>query len=128
MHHKSSNNSPPTMDYSPLMLTTNTTSDTLTCLNVPRSTPIPPPSLSLLRTWSERVVGASLDVWSSFSLLHTWSDRVVGASLDVWSMFPTQIQINTVTRLVVDVDVCAPSFVPSITTTTNAGTVVGHFV
>eukprot|EP00978_Attheya_sp_CCMP212_P044647 scaffold317233_cov46-Attheya_sp.AAC.3 len=116
------------MDYSPPMLTTNTTSDTLTCLDILPSPPMPPPYLSLLRTWSERVVGASLDVWSSFSLLRTWSERVVGTSLDVWSMFPTQIQIDTVTRLVVDVDVCAPSFAPSITTTTNDGTVVGLFV
>eukprot|EP00978_Attheya_sp_CCMP212_P009519 scaffold22513_cov57-Attheya_sp.AAC.2 len=63
MPHKASNNRPPTMDYSPLMPTTNTTSDTLTRLDVPRSPHIPPPSLSLLRTWSARVVGVSLDVW-----------------------------------------------------------------
>eukprot|EP00978_Attheya_sp_CCMP212_P041942 scaffold247456_cov32-Attheya_sp.AAC.1 len=73
------------MDYSPPMPTTNTTSNTLTRLDVPRSPPLPPPSLSLLRTWLEHVVGASLDVWSSLSLLRTWSEHVVGASLDVWS-------------------------------------------
>jgi superfamily II DNA or RNA helicase len=37
-------------------------------------------------------------------LLCTWSERVVGALLDVWSMFPTQMQIDAVTSLV-DVDV-----------------------
>jgi hypothetical protein len=85
IHHKASNNSPTTMDYSPPMPTTNTTSDTLTRLDVPRLLPIPPPSLSLLRTWSNHVVGTSLDVWSSLSLLCTCSEHVVGASLDVWS-------------------------------------------
>eukprot|EP00978_Attheya_sp_CCMP212_P036459 scaffold165493_cov60-Attheya_sp.AAC.1 len=80
MPHKASNNRPPTMDYSPPMPTTNTNSDTLTRLDVPRSPHIPPPSLSLLRTWSERVVGASLDVWSSLSLLRTWLEHVVGSS------------------------------------------------
>ena len=48
------------------------------------SPPLPPPSSALLRTWSE---------------------RVVGASLDVWSMFPTQMQIDAVISLI-DVDVC----------------------
>jgi superfamily II DNA helicase RecQ len=48
------------------------------------STPVLPPSSALLRTWSE---------------------RVVGASLDVWSMFPTQMQIDAVISLI-DVDVC----------------------
>eukprot|EP00978_Attheya_sp_CCMP212_P039043 scaffold199161_cov60-Attheya_sp.AAC.2 len=72
------------MDSSPPMPTTNTTPDTLTRLDAPRLPPISPPSLSLLRTWSEHVVGASLDVWSSLLLLRTWSERVVGASLDVW--------------------------------------------
>eukprot|EP00978_Attheya_sp_CCMP212_P021104 scaffold61255_cov47-Attheya_sp.AAC.1 len=84
IHHKAINNSPPTMDYSLPMPATNTTSNTLTRLDIPRFPPLPPPSLSLLRTWLE---------------------RVVGASLDVWSMFPTQMQINAVTSLV-DVDVC----------------------
>eukprot|EP00978_Attheya_sp_CCMP212_P045054 scaffold332154_cov31-Attheya_sp.AAC.1 len=59
------------MDSSPPMATTNTNSDTLPRLDVPRLPPIPPPSLSLLHTWSEHVVGASLDVWSSLSLLRT---------------------------------------------------------
>eukprot|EP00978_Attheya_sp_CCMP212_P038244 scaffold187843_cov24-Attheya_sp.AAC.1 len=72
------------MDYSLPMPATNTTSDTLTRLNIPRFPPLPPPSLSLLRMWPE---------------------RVVGASLDVWSMFPTQMQIDAVTSIV-DVDVC----------------------
>eukprot|EP00978_Attheya_sp_CCMP212_P040196 scaffold216836_cov52-Attheya_sp.AAC.1 len=73
------------MDSSPPMLTTNTTSDTLTRIDhIPRSPPILPPSLSLLRTWLE---------------------RVVGASLDVWSMFPTQMQIDAVTSIV-DVGMC----------------------
>eukprot|EP00978_Attheya_sp_CCMP212_P040294 scaffold218390_cov51-Attheya_sp.AAC.1 len=57
------------MDSSPPMPTTNT----LTRIDIPRSSPIPLPSLLLLRTWPE---------------------RVVGASLDMWSMFPTQMQIG----------------------------------
>eukprot|EP00978_Attheya_sp_CCMP212_P039705 scaffold208925_cov31-Attheya_sp.AAC.1 len=72
------------MDSSPPMPTTNNTSDTVTRLEVPHTPLLQQPSLSLLRTWPE---------------------RVVGASLDVWSMFPTQMQIDAVTSLV-DVDVC----------------------
>jgi superfamily II DNA or RNA helicase len=72
------------MDYSPPTPASNVTSDTQTRHDVPRSPPLPQSSLALLRTWSE---------------------RVVGASLDVWSMFPTQMQIDAVTSLV-DVDVC----------------------
>eukprot|EP00978_Attheya_sp_CCMP212_P038112 scaffold185606_cov35-Attheya_sp.AAC.1 len=71
IHHKASNNSPTTMDSLLPLATTNTTSDTLPRLDIPQLPPIPPPSLSLLHTWSERVVGASLDVWSSLSLLRT---------------------------------------------------------
>eukprot|EP00978_Attheya_sp_CCMP212_P009521 scaffold22513_cov57-Attheya_sp.AAC.4 len=70
-HKASKNNRPPTMDYLLPMPTTDTTSDTLTRLDVPRSPPIPPSSLSLLRTWLERVVGTSLDVGCTF---------VIGAS------------------------------------------------
>eukprot|EP00978_Attheya_sp_CCMP212_P019473 scaffold54581_cov20-Attheya_sp.AAC.1 len=84
MPHKASTNSPTTMDYLLPMPTPNTTLDTLTRIDIPQSPPIPPHSLSLIRTWSE---------------------RVVGASLDVWSMFPTQMKINAVTSLV-NVDVC----------------------
>eukprot|EP00978_Attheya_sp_CCMP212_P004762 scaffold10460_cov29-Attheya_sp.AAC.2 len=72
------------MDSLPPMPTTNNTSNTVTRLEVPHTPLLPPPSLSLRRTWPE---------------------RVVGASLDVWSMFPTQMQIDAVTSLV-DVDVC----------------------
>ncbi len=50
----------------------------------PRRPPILPPSLVSLCMWSE---------------------RVIGASLDVWSMFPTQMQIDAVISLI-DVDVC----------------------
>eukprot|EP00978_Attheya_sp_CCMP212_P018367 scaffold50167_cov51-Attheya_sp.AAC.4 len=73
------------MDSLPPMPTPNTTSDTLTRIDIPQSPPLPPPSLSLLRTWPE---------------------RVVGASLDVWSMFPTQMQIDGAVTSLVDVDVC----------------------
>eukprot|EP00978_Attheya_sp_CCMP212_P031564 scaffold119850_cov38-Attheya_sp.AAC.2 len=38
------------MDYSLPMLATNTTSDTLTRLDIPRFPPLPPPSLSLVCT------------------------------------------------------------------------------
>jgi superfamily II DNA helicase RecQ len=38
-------------------------------------------------------------------LLRTWSERVVAASLDVWSMYPTDMQIQAVTSLI-NVDVC----------------------
>eukprot|EP00978_Attheya_sp_CCMP212_P020882 scaffold60329_cov49-Attheya_sp.AAC.1 len=64
------------MDSSPPMLTTNTTSDTLTRIDIPRSPTIPPHSLSLLRTWSECVVGASLDVWSMFPYCEDWRRQI----------------------------------------------------
>eukprot|EP00978_Attheya_sp_CCMP212_P009762 scaffold23249_cov40-Attheya_sp.AAC.1 len=84
MPHKASTNSLTTMDSLLPMPTSNTTLDTLTRIDIPQSPPIPPRSLSLIRTWPE---------------------RVVGASLGVWSMFPTQMKINAVTSLV-NVDVC----------------------
>eukprot|EP00978_Attheya_sp_CCMP212_P004180 scaffold9057_cov33-Attheya_sp.AAC.2 len=74
MHYKASYN-----DSLPPMPATNVTSDTLTHLDVPRSPTISLPSLLLLRTWLE---------------------RVVGALLDVWSMFPTQMQIDTFFRFI----------------------------
>ena len=35
----------------------------------------------------------------------TWSERVVAASIDVWSMYPTDMQVNAITSLI-DIDVC----------------------
>ena len=71
----------------------------------------------------------------SSALLRTWSERVIGASLDVWSMFPTQMQIDAVISLI-DVDVCGGKVVLIVKTSalvsgTVAGTVgalVGSFV
>ncbi len=35
----------------------------------------------------------------------TWSERVVAASIDVWSMYPTDMQVKAITSLI-DIDVC----------------------
>ena len=71
----------------------------------------------------------------SSALLRTWSERVIGASLDVWSMFPTQMQIDAVISLI-DVDVCGGKVVLIVKTGTlvsgivagTVGALVGSFV
>eukprot|EP00978_Attheya_sp_CCMP212_P011280 scaffold27739_cov60-Attheya_sp.AAC.1 len=90
------------MDSSPPMPPTNTTSDTLNCIHIPRSPPLAPPSLSLLRTWPE---------------------CVAGTSLGVWSMFPTQMQIDAVTSLV-DVDMCGGKLLLIVKTGTGKSHVI----
>eukprot|EP00978_Attheya_sp_CCMP212_P020693 scaffold59538_cov59-Attheya_sp.AAC.2 len=76
------------MDTPPALTTPMTTADL--CMHVPHTDP-------------------SLHDLPSPLLLCTWSEHVIGASLDVWSMHPNKMQIWAVTSLVdidVDVDVC----------------------
>eukprot|EP00978_Attheya_sp_CCMP212_P033684 scaffold137184_cov45-Attheya_sp.AAC.3 len=41
----------------------------------------------------------------SQALFRTWSERVVAASLDVWSMYPTDMQVQAISSLN-NIDVC----------------------